>query len=96
MFPTSFDESNNVLGPPEGTSLEDCSVLSVFQGTISDGEHADQVVISCWKPTQEELDKINRTGRVWLYIWGPTMPPAAVSGYSPFQQEANGQEADTD
>ena len=36
------------------------------------------VVISCWKLTKEELDLINKTGRVYLTVLGETMPPVAL------------------
>lgn len=81
MFPSSFDESNHVLGRPEGLSDEDCGPLSVFVGNQADGL---PVVVSCWKPTEAELEEIIRTKRVWLGIIGHTMPPAWVSGVKPF------------
>lgn len=31
-----------------------------------------------------EIDEIMRTGKVWLVILGTTMPPALVTGFSPF------------
>lgn len=89
MFPTAFDEENQVLHPPSGVSPEEVSMLSVHIGTDQDGNH---LVISCWKPTKEELEEINRTGRVWLLLWGLTMQPAALSGINPFTKtEENGQ-----
>jgi hypothetical protein len=42
------------------------------------------VVISCWKVTQEELEEIQRTGRVWLMVYGVTMPPVVLCGVRPF------------
>jgi hypothetical protein len=42
------------------------------------------VVVSCWKPDAAELAEINRTGRVWLYVWGVSMPPCVVSGHHPW------------
>lgn len=81
MFPASFDESNHVLGKPEDMSHEDCACLAVF---IGEQPNNLPVVVSCWKPTAEELEEINRTGRVWLGIIGHTMPPAWLSGHNPF------------
>lgn len=80
MVPSNFPQSNDCLSPPEGVDLDDCSVLSVWRGTVD----RQPVVISCWKPTKEELDEINKTGRIWLWIWGTTMPPAALTGSDPF------------
>ena len=81
MIPTSFDESDAFLGPPPGVSDEDCESLSIKRAVTPQGQ---PVVISCWKMTREELEEVNRTGRVWLLIWGQTMPPAALAGIKPF------------
>jgi hypothetical protein len=43
-----------------------------------------QIVVSCWKLTSDELDEFNRTGRVWLLVYGKTMPPVALSANNPF------------
>lgn len=82
MFPASFDESNCVLSRPPQMDDEQCAPLSVCRTADTDGQ---PVVVSCWKCTQEELEEINRTGRVWLMLWGETMPPAAVIGIKPFK-----------
>lgn len=78
MIATSFDESNHVLGRPPSMTDEQCDPLSVFMG--------NDVVISCWKLTKEELEMINKTGRVWLWVMGDTMPPVALSVASPFRK----------
>jgi hypothetical protein len=81
MVPASFPESNLVLAKPPGMTHEECEALSVFQGQSADGT---PVVISCWKLTREEVDDLQRTGRVWLWIIGNTMPPAVLDIRSPF------------
>lgn len=40
-------------------------------------------VISCWKMTREELQTIQKTGRVWLVVLGQTMPPVMILGEKP-------------
>lgn len=79
-IPSSFAESNCVLGPPEGATEQQIASLSVFRGTLKD---TTPIVVSCWKVTQAELEEINRTGRLWLLVIGHTMPPAIVSGTKP-------------
>ena len=81
MFPCGFDESNGALSRPPGEAFEDCEALEVLHG-IDDQKRL--VVVSCWKVTKEELEEINRTGRVWLMLWGSQIPPANVSGVKPF------------
>jgi len=84
MIPTSFDESNYVLAKPAAMTHEECGCLSVFVGPSTEGT---LFVISCWKLTAEELEEIQRTGRVWLGIVGHTMPAAWVLGTSPFHSQ---------
>lgn len=79
MFPTSFDESNQNLGPPIGMTEDQCTSLSVWRN--------GEMVISCWKPTEAEWDEMTRTKRVWLIVWGVTMPPAYVGGITPFPKQ---------
>lgn len=81
MTPTAFDEENAVLDPPVDMTLDECSVLSVYKGNMQDGT---PVVISCWKPTKEEWEEIQKTGRVWLIVYGNGMPPVALTGNKPF------------
>lgn len=74
--PTSFDEVNCQLSaPPQNKGIEPLLCHRDVEG--------DQV-ISCWRLTKEELEEINKTGRVWLHIMGTQIPPAVVSGIKPF------------
>lgn len=82
MIPAAFEQENCVLSRPEALTVDQCEPLPVYRGESRDGQ---PVVISCWKVTKEELEEISRTGRVWLWIWGDTMPPASVGGANPFE-----------
>lgn len=84
MEACSFDESNHVLGRPPGTTAEQCDPLSVWVGKCEDGLPR---VISCFKLTKEELQEINRTGRVWLFVMGQTMPPVALQTAHPWKSQ---------
>jgi hypothetical protein len=78
-FPCSFDESNHVLSAPPGIE-GDCEPLSVM---VSQNDEGGQAFVSCWKLTAEELAEVNRTGRVWVIVWGALHPPIAVCGEKP-------------
>lgn len=84
MIPTAFDQENCVLSAPPGME-ESVVPLSCWRGPIK-GEEALPCVISCWKPTKEEMAEIQRTGRIWLVILGSTMPPVNPQAFSPFEQ----------
>ena len=91
MIPTSFEEANMVLDPPEGVDLDKCGPLNVFRFLAQDGI---QRTVSCWKVTDEELTEIQRTGRVWLVVMGSGMPPVVLSGNVPFQMSESSTEGD--
>jgi hypothetical protein len=80
MIATSFDESNKVFDKPP--NMENCDALSVWVGTTPENE---PIVISCFKCTKEELDEINRTGRVWVFHYGLSLQPHALVGTNPFK-----------
>ena len=84
MFPASFHESNGYLGKPPDMTHDECDALSVWRGDVTvDGGGAVPAVVSCWKLTPDELEEVNRTGRVWLYVVGRTMPPVMMAGNKP-------------
>lgn len=85
MFPTDFDESNCIVDKPNDLSRDECEPLNVCVAESSIGP----VIISCFKPTMEELEEITKTGRVWIYHWGNQLQPHAVSGHFPFHTEEN-------
>lgn len=76
MEASSFNEANTVLDPPEGLS-EQCNSLNVLRTNLTNGI---PVVISCWKLTEEELEEVNKTGRVYLMVCGESMPPVNLFG----------------
>lgn len=79
MEPCGFSSSNAVLGPPRGATEEQVGSLNIQRVRV-DGV---PTVVSCWKPTAEELEEIRRTGRVWLIAVGVTMPPVILTGHTP-------------
>ena len=84
MEASSFDEANAVYGKPEGMSADECNPLSVMRGHVGNLP----CLVSCWKPTQAEMDEIQRTGRVWLVIVGYMLPPLYLAGHKPEMSQA--------
>lgn len=68
------------MAAPPG--MENCVDVHAFKGTYPNGE---AVTITCWKPTPEDLVRINLGESVWLHIVGDVMPPAAVMTENPFE-----------
>jgi len=79
MVPVAFAEANMVLDKPDCMSRDQCEPINVCVGQSGNVN----VIISCWKLTKEELEEINRTGRVWLHVLGTQMPPVIVNGIKP-------------
>lgn len=84
MVPASFAESNCVLSKPPSMTHDECECLAVLRTSTPNGF---PVIVSCWKLTKEELEIVNRTGRVWLGIHGESMPPVFLTGDKPFETE---------
>lgn len=83
MESSAFDEENAVLDPPRGMSTKECDTISIWRGELENGI---PVVVSCWKVTKEELEEIHRTGRVWLFVMGRSMPPVSLFTAHPFKE----------
>lgn len=74
-----FQESNAVLGPPKGMTVEQVKPLAVFKDAVR-GEF-----ISCWQLTPEELVEVNKNGGIiWLSVMSAAHPPVYVTSEYPF------------
>lgn len=78
---SSFDEANFVFDKPKNMTYDECSPASCFVGRDVSGQ---DLVITCWKLTKEEVDEIINTGRIWCYHYGTNLQPHALSGKNPF------------
>lgn len=76
MIPQRFAEANVVMKRPAGMTEEECFDVVAYRGAGR--------VITCWRPTPEELVKLNLGEPVWLSLAGETMQPALVTVEYPF------------
>jgi hypothetical protein len=83
MLPTTFKESNLVLGKPADMTDEECYGLPAFKGRDTAGW---PVIISKWQLSKEDLEEVNKTGCIWLAVTGESTPPVALSTESPFNK----------
>ena len=71
-YAINFTGSNLTLkAPPGRDDVEDLHVMRNRAG-----------VISCWQLEPEEIEEVQRTGKIYLEILGPTMAPAFVGAES--------------
>ena len=80
MNPQRFAQCNIVMKAPEG--MENCHDLHAAKIQYADGLPA---VITAWRPTPEELVRINLGEPIWLSLIGETMQPAHIGLDSPFE-----------
>lgn len=77
MMPVEFPEQNCLLGKPKTMTDEECSALACF----TDGKQC----VSCWQFNKEDLEEIQRTGKIWLIVVsGHSQPPVTLQTESPF------------
>lgn len=88
MEATAFKESNTVLDSspyfPIGKSalVDRCSPIDAFVGKLITGE---DIVVTCWKLTAADLERIQQSGRIWLLIFG-SPPPILPQASDPFEE----------
>lgn len=70
--PTEFPGMTGSLKPPPGDE-ERVGPLPV--------RRLEGRVVSCWRLSPEELAEVQRTGVVWLSIFGHTHAPVAITGH---------------
>lgn len=74
MRPVKTENTNSILkAPKEGTSVVD---LPITRLEYSNGSNA---VESCWELSEEELNRIIKTKKVYFVCMGVTHPPILLS-----------------
>jgi hypothetical protein len=87
MLPVDFPQRNFVFGKPTDQEDEECLSLPVFKGEtlVDDLQKVYPCIISCWQLSKEDLEEVQRTGRIWLSITGQGMPPVSLFTEDPFE-----------
>ena len=78
MKPVEFEEQTSVLGPPQGITEEECGKLPVHMDIVQ------QVTISCWEPTEEEIQLLIKNKKLYVTLWQIPMCPIMVHVTNPF------------
>lgn len=79
MNPQRFSECNTVMLAPKG--MDNCADIHACKTVCNNSP----VVVTAWKPSPEELVKINLGEPIYLILWGITMQPANLTGHNPFE-----------
>lgn len=68
--------NNGVLGAPAGWSQAElpCGALPITRTHVGDLP----AVVSCWRPSVEELAVLNSGGSIALWVLGASMPPVSL------------------
>lgn len=83
MYPISFKEVNKLYGAgdnPNTDQLPVCIASREVDGWVPS-------VISRWKLSKEELERINKTGEINLVIMGTRVAPVLLTVADPFTEE---------
>lgn len=78
MKPVDFEESNFTFVGPEGSNI-----LPLKAHICAEG------ITSCWELTDEEIEIIKSTKRVWMRVVGAMIPPMLLQVEMPFQEEVD-------
>lgn len=83
MDPIPFKQANVTLRAPN--SMPDCMELPTYSSQAAGRAPEDGAFyLSKWKLTTAELAVLNETGELWLFVWGASHPPVALSTANPF------------
>lgn len=77
--PTTFPKVDTIFLKPVDMSDEQCSALPTCRVITQDPNYT----LYCWKLTEEEIEEIKHTGRVWVGVVGRTIVPFFVTGKKP-------------
>ena len=83
MEPCDFPQSNVRHVGPEGSD-----VLPLPTHTYTDDDGLPRI-ISCWRPSVEEVQAISGGAPVWLWVMGAQTPPVSLSVANPFTGETD-------
>lgn len=86
MNPINFEQVNEIMGPPEGMTEEECSDLPVAHVQAQEQE----VFISCWEMSEEELQILIQTRKIWVWQFGDHVQPISISAQFPFEEQQDG------
>lgn len=82
MKSTSFKETNRVYGAGDNPNTDQ---LAVCVASHPDNKGIP-TILSKWKLSPEEIDRINKTGELWITVMGTALPPIGATVFDPFEE----------
>lgn len=90
MLPVDFPNRNLVYTKPEGWTDDQCMDLCVHKGVQPlEGGSVSPVIISCWQPSKEDIEAINRGEPIYMGVLSAAQPPIWLTTENPFVKEEN-------
>ncbi|MHA4844434.1 hypothetical protein ACX0G7_09730 [Flavitalea antarctica] len=88
MNPFNFPEATKVFTKPGDWKDKDCFSIAAWEGeqTLPSGDKTPHI-ITAWKPTPAELEKLNAGGSVYLSLCADGLPPHYLTAHSPFEPQ---------
>lgn len=81
MKPIKTENTNSILLAPEGS--KDVINLPITKLVYENGTRA---VESCWQLSDEELELVKNTGKIYFLCMGETHPPILLSAKSQLEE----------
>lgn len=73
-----------MIRPVEFPEMNKKYVLADVEDSFLPAFQNEEMIISCWKVTDEDLEIIKQTGVVWLRVYGKAQPPVIIQAELPF------------
>lgn len=87
MAPINFPQANDILHPAPGTE-EQVMALPIYRySAVHPEEGFTDLVLSAWKPSEEELKRINEGKPIYFMCYGKTHPPIRICTEKIFDNE---------
>lgn len=75
MYRAQHPSNNDVLGAPQGATIDECTALPITRVKFGDGTPA---CVSFWCPSPEDLELLKKGHLLRLCVLGTTHAPIAV------------------
>jgi hypothetical protein len=98
--PCAFDEANVILDVEDSLDepfeLEPINANLTYVAIESRKNSIRSIYSTCWRITKEDLEIIQKTGRLWVISYGSVPPPTGVTAEKPIWLDKEFQDIDDD